>query len=108
VGTPLYLSPEVLAGEPPTPALDVWSLTVVLYQALAGTHPFAGHGVAEVMRRIPTVPFPDLRDTRPECPALLAAFFNDALSLVPARRPATADALRSRLQWLRAHVTSNR
>ena len=36
VGTPLYLSPEALAGQPPQASFDLWGLCVVLYQALCG------------------------------------------------------------------------
>ena len=39
-GTPQYASPEVLAGHPAGQADDVWSLCVVLYEMVAGRHPF--------------------------------------------------------------------
>ena len=39
-GTPLYLAPEVVAGETFCPASDVWSLGVLLYRALSGRLPF--------------------------------------------------------------------
>ena len=35
-GTPLYMAPEVLAGQPPTTRSDVYALGVVLYQSVAG------------------------------------------------------------------------
>ncbi len=41
IGTPGYLAPEQARGEPNiTPATDIWSLGVILYQALSGTNPF--------------------------------------------------------------------
>ena len=42
VGSPAYLAPEQVRGEPPGPAADVFSLGVVLYELLTGTLPFDG------------------------------------------------------------------
>lgn len=36
IGTPLYLAPEVIAGQPPTAASDVYALGVILYQLIVG------------------------------------------------------------------------
>jgi hypothetical protein len=40
VGTPLYMSPNIRAGGAPGPADDLWSLTLVLYEAIAGYRPW--------------------------------------------------------------------
>jgi hypothetical protein len=108
VGTPLYLSPEALAGSTPEPSFDLWSLSLVLYEALAGRHPLGGESVADVVRRTRHDPIPDVRDLRSDCPAAVAAFLNDALSRVPSRRPATAAELRTRLRELRATMGPSR
>ena len=39
-GTPAYMSPERVRGEEAGPASDVWALGAMLYEALAGRHPF--------------------------------------------------------------------
>jgi len=104
VGTPLYLSPEALAGAAPQASFDLWSLNMVLYEAIAGRHPLAGQPVTAVVDAIQHSDLPDLRATRPECPLAVAAFLGDALSRVPARRPATAGDLRSALRGLRARL----
>ncbi len=104
VGTPLYLSPEALAGSAPQESFDLWSLNMVLHEAIAGRHPLAGRSVTEVVAAIQHEPLPDVRDARPECPAAVASFLNDALSRVAARRPATAGHLRTELRGLRARL----
>lgn len=52
VGTPLYLSPEILRGEPPTPAQDLWSLHLVLWESLTGYHPLADLPASVVLLRL--------------------------------------------------------
>ena len=49
VGTPLYLAPEALAGSMPQPSFDLWGLALVLYEAIAGCHPFADDDVETVL-----------------------------------------------------------
>jgi hypothetical protein len=104
VGTPLYLSPEALAGQAPQASFDLWSLSLVLYQSFVGRHPLAGESTLDVVKTIQRAALPDIRDFRPECPAPFAAFLNDALSPVAARRPASAAELRTRLRWLQGHL----
>jgi hypothetical protein len=101
VGTPLYLSPEALAGLAPAPSFDLWSLSLVLYESFVGRHPLAGLSTAEVVRRLQRAEIPDVRDFRADCPAPFAAFLRDALSPVEARRAASAGELRTRLRSLR-------
>lgn len=102
VGTPLYLSPEALAGAEPAASFDLWGLSMVLYEAYAGRHPLAAASVLDVVRAVQRERVPDVREFRPECPPACAAFFNDALSGVSARRPSTAAHLRASLQGLRS------
>ena len=47
-GTPSYLSPEQAQGKPVDPKSDLYSLGVVLYEALAGTPPFTGDSAAAI------------------------------------------------------------
>lgn len=101
VGTPLYLAPEAFAGVPPRESFDLWSLTLVLHECLAGRHPLAGRDVSDVIDAVQHLPWPDVRHARPDCPTPVAAFLADALSPDPARRPVTAADLRTRLRELR-------
>lgn len=51
LGTPLYASPEQLEGGRLSPASDLYSLGVVLYEAATGVQPFAGRDVHAIVRR---------------------------------------------------------
>jgi tetratricopeptide (TPR) repeat protein len=62
VGTPHYLSPEVLRGKPADARSDVWALGVVLYEMLSGRLPFRGTSMFEVSSAI-------LREELPPLPA---------------------------------------
>ena len=104
IGTPLYLAPEALAGSTPQPSFDLWGLALVLYEAVAGRHPFAADDVKTVLDAAQRASVPDIRHYRPACPVGLAAFLRDALSPHITRRPQSAGAMRSRLHELRASV----
>ena len=107
IGTPYYLSPEALAGRDPEPSFDLWSLSMVLYEGIAGRHPFAGGAIVDVVKAIQHRPIPDVRDFRPDCPAPFAAFLNDSLSRVAARRPSAAAELRARLRLLQRSLVAS-
>ena len=47
-GTLAYISPERLGGKAATPAADVWAVGVLLWEGLAGRHPFWSGSVAGV------------------------------------------------------------
>jgi hypothetical protein len=55
IGTPGYLAPERIRGEPATPAADLWSLGATLYMAACGHGPFEGYdGAIATMYKIAT------------------------------------------------------
>ena len=51
VGTPQYIAPELVDGEEPTGAVDLYALGIVLYELCCGVTPFAGGSVLTVLRR---------------------------------------------------------
>ncbi len=90
IGTPKYLAPEQVAGEPATPATDVYATGVVLYEMLAGHPPFdAGTPVATALAHRHQ-PAPDLRAARPDVPNHIAALVTRAMAKDPAARFHTA------------------
>ncbi len=52
VGTPTYMSPEQANGETPSAQSDLFSLGIILYEALTGLKPFYGENNTEVLTKI--------------------------------------------------------
>ena len=95
-GTLAYISPERLAGGEATPAADVYAVGVMLWEALAGRHPFWRGSMLETARAIEAGARP-LGELRPDLPKRLLRLVDSSLSTNPARRPSArdlADALR--------------
>jgi hypothetical protein len=88
-GTLAYIAPERLAGEITTEAADVWAVGVMLWEALAGRHPFWQSSLLETARAI-EAGAPPLESMRPDLPRPLLAAVDRALDLDPARRPSAA------------------
>jgi len=53
-GSPLYMSPEQVQGQPTTPQTDLFALGVIAYQLLTGHHPFAGSNLEAIQHQILT------------------------------------------------------
>jgi len=95
-GTLAYISPERLAGNEATPAADVWAVGVMLWEALAGRHPFWRGSMLETARSIEAGARP-LAELRPDLPKRLLRLVDSTLAKNPARRPTArelAEALR--------------
>jgi hypothetical protein len=95
-GTLAYISPERLVGGEATPAADVWAVGVMLWEALAGRHPFWRGSMLETARAIEGGARP-LGELRPDLPKRLLRLVDSTLSTNPSRRPSArelADALR--------------
>jgi serine/threonine-protein kinase len=90
-GTLAYIAPERLAGREATGAADIWSVGVVLWEALAGRHPFSAVSPLETARRI-GAGAPPLAKLRPDLPRRLTGLVDRMLALSPAQRPSAKDA----------------
>jgi hypothetical protein len=95
-GTLAYIAPERLAGEPAGPAADVWAVGVLLWEALAGRHPFWRASPLETGQQIKSGAR-SLAEVRSDLPRRLLAAVDRALSVDPERRP-TAAALAEELR----------
>ncbi len=88
-GTLAYISPERLAGKTAETATDVWSTGVLLWEALAGRHPFGSGPFLELAKRIGRGA-PSLASARPDLPKPLVQLIDSALAIDPAKRPVAA------------------
>jgi hypothetical protein len=86
VGTLAYMAPEQAEGRRVTPAADVYSLALCLYEGWTGTNPVRGASPAETARRVGRL-LPPLGRVRRDLPAELCAAVDDALDPDPLRRP---------------------
>jgi serine/threonine-protein kinase len=91
VGTPAYMSPEQLRGEPLDARADVFSLGVITYEMITGRLPFGRGGLAEiVLQQARGVPPMDAEGE--EIPLGLQRAVGSALAPDPAARPVSAAA----------------
>lgn len=90
IGTPVYMAPEQLRGEPATPRSDIYALGVLVYELLSGASPFAGRTPYAVMlAQIDEQPKP-VQQRRADVPAAAAVAVDRALAKDPAQRHVSA------------------
>ena len=98
IGTPAYLAPERLAGDAASPRSDLYSLGVVLYEALAGTKPFTGDPPLAVAHAIQQGTYASLGEVRPGLDPRLVDAVERAMAREPAERFASAAAMAAALE----------
>ena len=86
LGTPHYMAPEQLVGEPAGPAADVWALAVITFECLTGKRPLEGRTMAQLVRSATTGNIARLPAT-----ARIAPLVNRMLASDPAARPAMSE-----------------
>jgi serine/threonine-protein kinase len=104
IGTPAYLAPERLEGGPASPASDLYSLGVVLYEGLAGRKPFTGATPVAIAGAIRRGTHPPLPEVRPDLDARLTAAVERAMAHDPSARFQSAAAM---AEAIGAGVTSD-
>jgi serine/threonine protein kinase len=92
-GTPQYFSPEQAAGEPPSPASDVYSIGVIIFEMLTGRLPFEGDSqTALALKHMRATP-PRPSEINPAVPEQMEQIVYKVLSKEPSGRYRTADQL---------------
>jgi hypothetical protein len=110
-GTLAYVPPERLRGESGGPPADIWAVGALLWESLAGWHPFWNGSLLETALRIESGAAP-LAQVRPDLPKQLTTLVDRMLALDPAARPPAArlaldvrDAFAERLRRRKTNTT---
>ena len=98
IGTPSYMAPEQLAGDPTADhRIDIYAVGLLAYELLTGESPFTGPSPAATMAaQLTRVPEP-LYQCCPDVPPPLSAIIMQCLAKEPSQRPPTAEALMAAL-----------
>jgi serine/threonine-protein kinase len=106
-GTPPYMAPEAIRCELPGPSFDLWSLAVVLFEALTGVRPFHGSTLAQTLAHIQSAAPPDPRAVLPLCAQEVSDFFAKVLAPERRDRPGTSRQFAERLAELRQRALAS-
>jgi hypothetical protein len=92
-GTPMYMAPEVLAGQPPSTSSDVYGVGVLLYHLVTGKYPVEGRTLDDLRAAHMLGKRTALSDRAPDLPILFIQAVEHALAPDPQRRCASAGLL---------------
>lgn len=93
VGTPYWMSPEVISRLPYGPEVDIWSLGIMVIEMIDGEPPFFNEPPLQAMRRIRDMPPPKLKNSHKVSPRLQQ--FLDRMLVRDPNQRATANELLS-------------
>jgi serine/threonine-protein kinase len=93
VGTPLFMAPEQVLGQPVDGRTDLFSLGSVAYTLLTGVRPFAADSVPRIMARVAHQEPPPPSTVVPELPTVLDYLVARAMAKSPADRYPTGAAM---------------
>ena len=106
-GTPAYMAPEQVRGEPADRRSDIFAFGILLYELVSGTNPFQRAGIEATFVAILREPPAALRDQRPAMPPALDALVTRLLAKDPAARPQSFADVRGILRQLSGDLSSS-
>ena len=86
-GSPEYSAPDAYFGKPPTESSDVYSLGIVLYEALTGEVPFRAGHYADLLRMHAEQPVPHVKRLAPAVSGPMDQLIRSMLDKSPGARP---------------------
>ncbi len=98
LGTPEYMAPEMVLGEPIDARVDIYALGIILFQMLSGQVPFTGNTPYAVATQHLQVPPPSLHQRNPAISPAIDSVIQKALAKKREDRFPTAGALALALQ----------
>jgi serine/threonine-protein kinase len=101
-GSPAYMAPERIKGQPADRRSDLYSLAVILYETLCGKRPFEADDFATLCYTILQAQPTPIHQHDPSLAPGFEAFFRRALAKDPADRYPDGAAFREALRWVRA------
>src|SRR5688572_10944252 len=101
IGTPAYMAPEQLAGDPAADhRIDIYAVGLLAYELLSGQSPFAASSAQGVLAAVLTRDPVPLSEVREDVPEKLSAIIMSCLAKMPGGRPPSAEALLDALDMI--------
>ena len=101
MGTPSYMAPEQIMGQPLDGRADLFAVGVLLYELFTGAKPFSGDSPTAVVYQIMHIEPPQVRDVVPDLPDALQEIISRALQKDPNDRYGKAAEMAADLQMVR-------
>ncbi len=98
LGTPKYLAPEIIKGEPFDGAVDIYSVGIMAFTILTGKPPFSAGSLTELLAMQVYEEHPDIRTYRPNIDDDLKNFIDSALIKDPKQRISDWDRIKELLK----------
>ena len=104
VGTSLYMAPEQIRGDSPTPLVDVYAFGVMAYELLAGRTPFESNDTFNITNSHLLAEVPDVRELNPKVPRDVATMIQVCLAKDPIERYQSMWELAERIHAIRVRL----
>ncbi len=107
LGTPSYMAPEQVTGDPIVPATDLYAVGAILYEAVTGIVAFQGDTLYGLFQRIVSDPPAPPSQYRAELMGPFQNLILQALAKTPQQRPASAASMAQMLASVRSQLSEN-